>query len=125
MTDMVNAPDHYRGHKSGVECIEITEHMPFSAGNSCKYVFRRNDKWNTLEDCRKALWYLKRHVSSGIGSVWLPDSGDTGRQKLANVIGHEPEGSIRNFYTHLFWDDPVSAISSLALEIARIEEVAL
>ena len=34
MTDEVNHPKHYTAHPSGVECIQITEHMGFNLGNS-------------------------------------------------------------------------------------------
>lgn len=125
MTDMVNAPDHYRGHASGVECIEITENMPFSAGNSLKYVFRRNDKWNTLEDCRKALWYLRRHIERGLESVWLSDfESVVGRGSLLKVITHEPASDVRIFYSSLLSNDPLSALEALEREIARLEAIA-
>ena len=31
--DSIN-PQHYRQHPSGVECIQITEHMNFNLGNA-------------------------------------------------------------------------------------------
>jgi len=31
--DSVNHPRHYTTHPSGVECIQITEHMGFNLGN--------------------------------------------------------------------------------------------
>jgi hypothetical protein len=40
MVDNVNYPPHYRAHASGVECIEITEHMNFCLGNAVKYIWR-------------------------------------------------------------------------------------
>ena len=35
--DVVNHPPHYLKHPSGVECIQITEHMGFTLGNAMKY----------------------------------------------------------------------------------------
>lgn len=32
--DPVNHPPHYTAHPSGVECIQITEHMGFCLGNA-------------------------------------------------------------------------------------------
>lgn len=32
MTDLINHPPHYTSHPSGVECIQITEHMRFNLG---------------------------------------------------------------------------------------------
>lgn len=40
MNDNVNHPKHYTSHPSGVECITITEHMTFNAGNAMKYLWR-------------------------------------------------------------------------------------
>ena len=32
--DMVNSPPHYTQHPSGIECIQVTEHMSFNVGNA-------------------------------------------------------------------------------------------
>ena len=60
-TDPTN-PGHYKGHPSGVECIEISERLPFCEGNAVKYLWRYRDKGG-LEDLRKAEWYLKRAIA--------------------------------------------------------------
>jgi len=39
-SDPVNHPPHYNRHPSGVECIQITEHMNFNLGNAVKYICR-------------------------------------------------------------------------------------
>jgi hypothetical protein len=61
--DMVNHPPHYTSHPSGVECIEITEHMNFNLGNVVKYVWRTDLKEASVEDLEKARWYLDREIS--------------------------------------------------------------
>jgi len=63
MTDTVNNPKHYTSHPSGVECIEITEHMSFNLGNAVKYVWRASLKGKEIEDLRKARWYIDREIS--------------------------------------------------------------
>ncbi|KQQ98010.1 hypothetical protein ASF74_14850 [Arthrobacter sp. Leaf145] len=63
MSDMVNSPAHYRTHPSGVECIQITEHMGFLLGNVIKYLWRADEKGSPLEDLRKARWYLDREIA--------------------------------------------------------------
>lgn len=60
--DPVSKPVHYRAHPSGVECIEITEHMSFTLGNAVKYIWRADYK-NGVEDLRKAVWYLEREIA--------------------------------------------------------------
>lgn len=59
--DPVN-PRHYKAHPSGVECIEITEHMGFNLGNAVKYVWRADLKGDALEDLKKASWYIQREI---------------------------------------------------------------
>jgi hypothetical protein len=53
--DPVNHPQHYTEHPSGVECIQVTEHMNFCLGNAVKYIWRAGLKGdNAVEDLRKA-----------------------------------------------------------------------
>ena len=61
MSDNVNNPKHYTSHKSGIECIQITEHMNFNLGNAMKYVWRNEGK-NGIEDLKKAAWYINREI---------------------------------------------------------------
>jgi len=70
MNDNVNHPSHYTSHPSGVECIEITEHYNFCIGNAIKYLWRQGLKEEQgisstdkqIEDCKKAVWYINRHI---------------------------------------------------------------
>jgi hypothetical protein len=61
--DPVDHPAHYTEHPSGVECITITEHMGFNLGNAVKYIWRADLKGNSLEDLRKAAWYVNREIA--------------------------------------------------------------
>jgi hypothetical protein len=60
--DVVNKPKHYTSHPSGVECIQVTEHMNFNLGNAIKYVWRASLKGKELEDLRKAAYYIDREI---------------------------------------------------------------
>jgi len=62
MSDSVNHPTHYTSHPSGVECIQITEHMNFNLGNAVKYIWRASLKGKEVEDLRKARWYIDREI---------------------------------------------------------------
>jgi len=62
MNDLVNHPKHYTQHKSGVECIEITEHLMCNRANAIKYAWRANDKGCTREDLQKCEWYINREI---------------------------------------------------------------
>lgn len=61
--DAVNHPKHYTQHPSGVECIQITEHMGFNLGNAVKYIWRADEKGAPVEDLEKARWYLDREIT--------------------------------------------------------------
>lgn len=68
--DAVNHPKHYTSHPSGVECIEVVEHMTFCVGNAIKYCWRAGLKTLSaaeepaaLEDLKKARWYLDREIA--------------------------------------------------------------
>ena len=63
MSDPVNHPKHYTDHPSGIECIQITEHMSFNLGNALKYIWRCDLKADAIEDLKKAKWYLEREIA--------------------------------------------------------------
>lgn len=60
--EKINHPAHYASHPSGVECIEIVEHMSFNLGNVIKYLWRADEKGAPLDDLKKARWYLDREI---------------------------------------------------------------
>jgi len=62
MKDPVNHPDHYTQNPSGVECIQITEHMNFCVGNAMKYLWRAGLKFDDIEDLKKSAWYINREI---------------------------------------------------------------
>jgi hypothetical protein len=62
--EMVNHPAHYGGDNP-MEVIKIIDHykLPFSLGNTIKYVLRSDSKGNKLEDLKKAAWYLQHEIN--------------------------------------------------------------
>ena len=65
LDNSVNRPAHYTQHPSGVECIEITEHMNFNTGNAMKYLWRAGLKGDGQEDLQKAAYYIAREIERG------------------------------------------------------------
>lgn len=64
-TNPVSHPSHYTSHPSGVECIQVTQHMSFNLGNVVKYVWRNGLKdsgGDDLQDLKKAQWYLNKEI---------------------------------------------------------------
>jgi hypothetical protein len=121
--DPVNKPKHYTSHPSGVECIEISEKLSFNLGNAFKYVFRRDDKENTLQDVSKAEWYLKREIGRLEGlietmpaSVHLlihPDLTNADARKIERVIAAEKNVNAADYYAYLFSQAPLGGPEDL------------
>ena len=70
MSSSVEHPMHYNAHPSGVECIDIVEHMTFCVGNAIKYCWRAGLKGSAgeiakkrIEDLRKAEFYIRREIT--------------------------------------------------------------
>lgn len=51
-------PKHYNCNPSGVECIDIIQHMNFCCGSAIKYIWRADLKNNAIEDLEKAKYLL-------------------------------------------------------------------
>jgi hypothetical protein len=64
MSNAISHPSHYNQGK--IEVIEFIEdkEMGFHLGNVIKYVSRagKKDPTKTIEDLKKAAWYLNRHI---------------------------------------------------------------
>ena len=65
-TDVINKPPHYTEHPSGIECIQVTEHMGFNLGNAIKYIWRCDLKQDAIEDLKKAKWYIDREIEKRV-----------------------------------------------------------
>lgn len=70
-TDTVDHPAHYNQHPSGVECIDVVEHMTFNTGNAVKYLWRAGlkDSAPEVEDLKKARWYIDREIQRVSGKT--------------------------------------------------------
>jgi hypothetical protein len=65
MSEKVNHPDHYGGESNPYEAIKVIEawDLNFHLGNVVKYISRAGKKSeNSIEDLKKAEWYLSRYV---------------------------------------------------------------
>ena len=64
--DSIHKPKHYTEHPSGIECIQVTEHMGFNLGNAIKYIWRCDLKKDAIEDLKKAKWYIDREIDKRV-----------------------------------------------------------
>lgn len=58
--DIINKPRHYNVHPSGVECVEITEHLTGNLANAWKYLWRCEEKEKHAQDLGKGKYYINR-----------------------------------------------------------------
>ncbi len=70
--DSVNHPAHYNA--GGIEVIDVIEAfgLGFHLGNVVKYILRSDRKGATIEDLRKARWYLDRQIARTEASAAAP-----------------------------------------------------
>jgi hypothetical protein len=63
--EAVNHPPHYGGADDPYEAIKVVEAwaLNFHLGNVVKYISRAGKKGETLEDLKKARWYLNRAIA--------------------------------------------------------------
>lgn len=69
MAETVNHPPHYNSLPAicskcshPIEAIDVVRHMDFNIGNAMKYLWRAGWKENTIEDLRKAIWYIEDEI---------------------------------------------------------------
>lgn len=116
--EMVDHPAHYNKNPSGVECIDVIEHMPFNIGNAVKYLWRVGSKGDPLEDLQKAAWYVDREISLR-----------TTVHKRADKIADEPDEPERevDYETYKcvmrWWLNGYSGVSSKAIAQEYIRDI--
>jgi len=108
MTDMVNLPPHYRGHASGIECIDVTRHLTFDVGNAVKYVWRAEAK-NGREDLEKARWYLRDAIEHKDIVQHTLDR----KFLLHTVVESETDPNRASFFLSVFRGDLDSALNAV------------
>ena len=62
--EMVEHPKHY--NMGAIEVIDAIEEwgLGFNDGNAVKYIARAEHKGATMQDLKKALFYLQRHITT-------------------------------------------------------------
>lgn len=60
--ERVSHPRHYNQHPSGIECIELIEHLSANLSAAVKYIWRHGLKLTEtpLRDLQSARWYTER-----------------------------------------------------------------
>ena len=90
--DPVNRPSHYAEGRQ-YEPIAVIEDwsLGYHLGNALKYISRAGRKQNTIEDLRKAVWYVNREIDRL--------EGDTQEEEAAQTFLAE------DLYEQIAWAD--------------------
>jgi hypothetical protein len=64
--DQVNHPQHYGGENNVYEAIKVIDAWgldnDFYLGNAVKYLSRAGKKDDTVQDLKKAIWYIEKKI---------------------------------------------------------------
>lgn len=93
--DPVNYPKHYTSHPSGIECIQIIEHMGFCLGSAVKYIWRADLKGG-IEDLEKAIWQIQREIAKRRGLTDTAANAQTMRYSMAEQAQQQVASSFIN-----------------------------
>ena len=78
--EMVNHPDHYGGKDNPYEVAKIVEAWGIDKDaylfSAIKYLFRKDYKWDSIEDLKKAIWYIQRRIDLLEGEVFYVTKAD-------------------------------------------------
>ena len=96
--EAIDHPKHYNNRPSGVEAIDIVEHMSFNVSNAVKYLWRAGLKpgAGATQDLGKARWYVARELdrcTKDLDSVANPLSSEV-RSMLHDFCEAEPDPRI-------------------------------
>lgn len=113
VTDMVNNPPHYKD-ESGVGCTEVVKHMMYFGGACFKYLYRCGNKWDDIEDLKKAV----RCAELADEDRFITD--ESWLRAMYQVASHR-DGNIQDAMFSIRSQQWEYVIESVKAEIARLE----
>ena len=117
--ERVNHPRWYTSHASGIECIDLIEHLPCNLANAVKYVWRCGLKQSEtpLRDLRSALWYTQRELRRidlyELDQDDLPKTEIVWRALAKQVIASDTESLLSAYLVDLLDDDLIGMVNVL------------
>lgn len=113
----VDHPTHYNMHPSGIETIDLIEHLSLNVGTAMKYLMRADHKGKYGQDLDKSRWYLRREIDrltrGGTPSTKPPETA------WMKVITGEPDPKIRMIFRLVRSGTYIPAVAILDELIAR------
>lgn len=131
-SEKVDHPRHYNAHRSGIECIELIEHLPTNFGNAVKYLWRCGLKTTEtpLRDLKSARWYTEREIQRSrlyeLEDEPRPKTDVMWRALAHKVIEVESEnegGALGDFLVALLDDDFSEMLDAIDRAIEEAKKV--
>lgn len=116
LPDMVNHPPHYKD-ASGVGCTEVVKHMMYFGGACFKYLYRCGNKWDDVEDLKKAV----RCAELADDDRFITD--ESWLRAMYQVASHR-DGNIQQAMFSIRCQQWGDVIEDIKAEIARLESEA-
>ena len=118
----VTLPAHYNAHPSGVECIDINGFLTGNIASAWKYVWRQDLKLNSLEDLKKAAYYLKVEVDRRKGiAIRKPtfhiEPPSPSEEKRVKLVFKTETGTRQQYFTHL-WEAHKNPLAQSPVRLA-------
>ena len=124
--DNVNHPKHYTSDECGVEAIELTSLLPNCIGNALKYVWRCGKKDDSVQELKKALWYVNYSIDNDLPST-IDDLSDTPHfEDLIKKVKSSWVGDKYVFIDAVHWGDQQlmkTALERMISEVVKKELV--
>ena len=126
LVDNVNHPKHYTSDECGVEAIELTSLLPSCIGNALKYVWRCGKKDDSVQELKKALWYVNYSIDNDLPST-IDDLSDTPHfEDLIKKVKSSWVGDKYVFIDAVYWGDQQlmkTALECMISEVVKKEHV--
>ena len=126
--ERVDHPRHYNAHQSGVETIELIEHLPCNLANAVKYIWRCGLKATEtpLRDLKSARWYTEREIQRvrlfELDGEPTPKTDVVWRALARRVIENDPGGALSEYLDCLLgleFDNMIDVIDSAIHEVEK------
>lgn len=127
LNERVNHPSWYTKHPSGIECIELIEHLPANLANAVKYLWRCGLKTTEtpLRELMSAKWYTDREIRRielfELDDEPTPKTAVVWRALARQVVDVEPESTLSCYLDALLINDLDTMRTTIEIAIEEIE----
>lgn len=127
--EKVDHPRHYNQSPSGIECIELIEHLPGNLSAAVKYIWRCGLKVSEtpLRDLKSARWYTERELRRirvfELGAEAVPKTDVVWRALARQVIDSDDNDStLSEYLSGLLAEDFIDMLEAIDAAIYELEK---